>query len=395
MKNVFALLALSLLTLFFSCQSETKNTSSDAVAKATTSVPSPTPAATPAPVAAAPADNLTETEAMPDEAPAVPKEAAVAVKSVENTAVKPNATSVNTTQADKINEKVTSKKEDIDAQILAEKKKLSTEHARATAEQKKKAEAAAEIRKKEAEKAGGDMKDMVDEKSNMIKNTATEMTEKVKENVAFSHQIFDDLLKKHVSSSGKVNYAGFKQDQAKLTTYLKQLEAQPVESSWSKNKKLAYWINAYNANTISLIVDNYPVKSITDLEGGKPWDKKFINLDGKTLTLNNIENDIIRPTFKEPRIHFAVNCAAKSCPPLLNKAWTENNIQSELEKSTKAFINNAKYNTISSGSAMISKIFEWYAVDFGNLNDYLAKYNSEVNNATKISYNEYDWSLNN
>jgi len=226
------------------------------------------------------------------------------------------------------------------------------------------------------------------------KSTPTGQVKEIKEEAAFSHQVFDDLLRKHVSSTGKVNYTGLKQDQAKLKTYLAQLEAQAVEGSWSKNKKLAYWINAYNAYTIDLIIRNYPLKSITDLEGGKPWDKKFIKLNGQTLSLNNIENDIIRPTFKDARIHFAVNCAAKSCPPLMNKAWTESNLQSELEKRTRTFINNSAYNTVSSGSATISKIFEWYAVDFGNLNDYLAKY-SEVNGATKISYNEYDWSLNN
>jgi len=403
MKDLFTLLLFSLLTfIFINCQSDSKNTTSDSnSSKVVASVPATTPASTPAPVAAAPETVATET----DEAPAVPAEPAMATKSVKTMEKKPAPASDKTTQADKMKEtmknkkeemtdKMTNKTDDIDAQIAAEKEKLAAASAKATAEQKQKADAkAAELRKKGEEKAA-DMKETVDSRTNMVKNTIKENTEKVKENMSFSHQIFDDLLKKHVTSAGKVDYAGFKQDQAKLTTYLKQLENQPVESSWSKDKKLAFYINAYNANTISLIVNNYPVSSITDLEGGKPWDKQFVKLDGKTLTLNNIENDIIRPTFKEPRIHFAVNCAAKSCPPLLNKAWTEANIQSELEKRAKSFINNPDYNNVSAGSAKVSKIFEWYAVDFGNLNDYLAKY-SDVNSSTKISYLDYNWALNN
>ena len=409
MKNLFTLLVFSLLT-FISCQAEPKNTSSDKkVPKATASVPVATPTAAPAAVAVSDTDMMKK-DGMSDEAPAVPEEAAMAAKSVKNMDAK-EMIAKRAADLDKMKEKMTDtdkmmdKKPDIDSQIAAEKEKLAAAQAKATAEAKdmaaKKAAEANEMASKKAAEAkamaakkAAEVKAMADAKTNIVKNTVVEKTENVKEVVAFSHQAFDDLLRKHVSSAGKVNYAGFKQDQAKLTAYIKQLEGQPVESGWSKNKKLAFWINTYNANTISLILNNYPIKSITDLEGGKPWDKKFVKADGKTLTLNNIENDIIRPTFKDARIHFAVNCAAKSCPPLMNKAWTESNLQSELEKRAKSFINNSKYNTISSGSATISKIFEWYAVDFGSLNDYLAKY-SEVNSSTQISYNEYDWSLNN
>ena len=88
-------------------------------------------------------------------------------------------------------------------------------------------------------------------------------------------------------------------------------------------KKMAYWINVYNAFTIKMIVDNYPVSSITKLHGGKPWDVKWIELGEKKYSLNEIEHNILRPQFKDARIHFAVNCAAQSCPPILNKAWTE------------------------------------------------------------------------
>ena len=299
-------------------------------------------------------------------------------------------------------EKISAKKESLAAGAAANAAKVKEEAKRMAAEK------AAAIKEKAAINTGSvanPAKGMVDKGVQKVEEIVEEETEiqfvdqTVEEAptkaAAFSHQAFDDLLRKHVSSTGKVNYKGFKADKAKLDGYLKMLEAQPVESSWSNNKKLAYWINAYNAYTIDMVADNYPISSITDLEGGKPWDKAFIKLNGKTLSLNNIENDIIRPTFKDGRIHFAVNCAAKSCPPILNKAWTESNIQGQLDKQTRSFINNSKYNTISAGSASISKIFEWYAVDFGNLSDYLAKYSTAgVTGATQISYNEYDWSLN-
>ena len=212
----------------------------------------------------------------------------------------------------------------------------------------------------------------------------------------FSHAAWNTLAQKHISASGKVNYKGFKADITAFDAYLKSLAANPVQSSWSSRQKMAYWINAYNAFTIKLIVDNYPVKSITDLDGGKPWDKKWIKLGGKTYSLNNIEHDILRPQFKDARIHFAVNCAAKSCPPVWNKAWTAANLNGQLERSAKAFINNAKYNNVGGSNAAISKIFEWYAVDFGDdIVSYLNKYAStKVDAGTVVTYKDYNWALN-
>lgn len=211
----------------------------------------------------------------------------------------------------------------------------------------------------------------------------------------FSHDSWDKLLRKHVSSSGKVNYKSFKSDKIALESYIKLLQDNPLQDSWNKNKKMAYWINAYNAFTIKLIVDNYPISSITKLDGGKPWDKKWIKLGGKTYSLNNIENDILRPQYKDARIHFAVNCAAKSCPTLLNRAWTASNLNANFEKQATAFINNANFNKISEKNIEVSKIFEWYAVDFGDLITYLNKYSrTKIKSNAKINYMEYDWNLN-
>ncbi len=211
----------------------------------------------------------------------------------------------------------------------------------------------------------------------------------------FSHTAWDQLLRKYVSANGKVNYKGLKKDKAALNAYTQYLQDNPIQDSWSKSKKIAYWINAYNAFTVKLIVDNYPIASITDLHGGKPWDHKWIKIDGKTYTLNNIENDILRPKYKDARVHFAVNCAAKSCPPLLNRAWTADNLNRNYEKQAKAFINNNQYNKIASGKIEISKIFEWYAVDFKELIPFLNKYSTtKIDAGATVNYVEYDWKLN-
>ncbi len=228
-------------------------------------------------------------------------------------------------------------------------------------------------------------------------NTPAKILEKKPQNPpSLSHQAWDNILKKHVSPSGKVNYAGIKADKSKFDAYLQSLQSNAPQSDWSRNQKMAYWINAYNAFTVKLIIDNYPVSSITKLNGGKPWDKKWINIGDKTYSLNNIENDILRPTYKDARIHFAVNCAAKSCPTLLNRAWTTDNLNSNFEKQAKAFINNSSFNVITANKVQVSKIFDWYGADFGNLIDFLNKYSStNINNGAKVEFKEYNWELNN
>lgn len=207
-----------------------------------------------------------------------------------------------------------------------------------------------------------------------------------------SHDIWDQLLRKYVSASGKVNYKGLKGEKGQLEAYIKLLSENVATSSWSRNERLAYWINVYNAHTVKLILDNYPLKSITDL--GKPWDIAFVKLGTKTYTLNQVENEIIRPTFKEPRIHFAVNCAAKSCPPLLNQAFTPEKLNSQLQKQTRAFINSSS-NSISADKIELSKIFDWYGKDFGDLSAFIQKYTQvEIAENVEISFQEYDWALN-
>lgn len=226
------------------------------------------------------------------------------------------------------------------------------------------------------------------------KEEKTQIT-KVTTPPSFSHKIWDEVLRKYVSSSGKVNYKGLKANRAQLDAYIDLLTQNGIQSNWSRNEKMAYWINAYNAYTVKLIVDNYPLSSITKLHGGSPWKVKLVTLGGKQYSLDQIENEILRPQYKDARIHFAVNCAAKSCPPLLNKAWTAGNLNRNFEQQAKLFVNNNKFNVISADQVQISKIFEWYAVDFGNIVEYLNKYsNTKINPKAKVTYKEYDWKLN-
>ena len=222
-----------------------------------------------------------------------------------------------------------------------------------------------------------------------------EMVEKAKPVLAVDHSGFDKLLKKYVSSSGVVNYAGLKGSRSELNAYLDIVSKKVPDSSWGRNESLAYWINVYNAYTLDLILTNYPTSSITNLDGGKPWDVKRITLAGKKYSLNDIEHTIIRPQFNDARIHFAVNCAAKSCPKLNNGAMTAANVNGTLESLTKQFVNNSAINTISSNSASLSKIFEWYASDFGDLVTFINKYSSQaMQSGASISYVDYDWALN-
>ena len=210
----------------------------------------------------------------------------------------------------------------------------------------------------------------------------------------YTHEKWQKLLSNYVDQKGFVDYQGFKNDEAKLDAYLSELSNEDL-SSYGAAQKKAFFINAYNAFTIKLIVENYPLKSILDLHGGKTWDRKWISLGGEEYSLNEIEHQLLIRDFSDSRVHFAINCAAKSCPPLSNKAFTSTNVESELNALTKAFLSNEAFNKISSSSAELSKLFEWYAKDFGDVKAYLSKYlGVTLDDKVKLKYKEYDWSLN-
>ena len=215
-----------------------------------------------------------------------------------------------------------------------------------------------------------------------------------------SHDTWNTLTKMNVTAAGKVNYKGMKAEMNQLVLYLSHLKNTPPQPDWTKNERLAYWINLYNASTVHLIASNYPTKSITKLNGGKPWDKKFVKSGNKIYSLNQIENEIVRPRFKDPRIHAALNCAAVSCPKMLNAAFLPASLSKQLDKQCAAWINDRSRNEVGPNNLKLSKIFEWYGDDFkagGGIVKFVGKYNRSkimINPKAKISYLEYNWDLN-
>lgn len=220
-----------------------------------------------------------------------------------------------------------------------------------------------------------------------------------------SHQIWDELLRKHVRDDGLVDYAAFMADTPRLNDYLRLLEsAHPDARAWSRNEQMAYWINAYNAYTVQLALRNYPVRSIKDIKRGlafvnSVWDIKFINIQGHTYDLNNIEHSILRPVFKDARIHAAINCASFSCPRLLPEAYRAEILDVQLDSAMRGFINDPARNRISAGKAEVSAIFKWFSGDFkrdaGSVRRYLNRYaNEPIGKKVAIRYLDYDWRLN-
>lgn len=218
------------------------------------------------------------------------------------------------------------------------------------------------------------------------------------------HSIFGDLLKSH-TQNGQVNYEGFKSDEKKLGRYLSVLEKVDPKGL-DRSEQMAFYINAYNAWTIKLILSDYPgLKSIKELGTlfQSPWKKKFVKIHGKTVSLDHVENDILRPQFKDPRIHFAVNCASISCPPLLDEPFTGADLQQQLDDVTKSFINDPKSNFIKGDKLYVSRIFKWFGEDFGNdilgfvqshAQGTLAQHLGNGDTKLKLKYLDYDWSLN-
>jgi len=231
-----------------------------------------------------------------------------------------------------------------------------------------------------------------------------------------SHELFTEILHDYVQD-GRVNYHELRNDH-RLDAYLEQLTAADPETIADKKAQLAFWINAYNAYTLKVICDNYPVKSINDLHTGglivgtvlkkTIWDKEFVIINRKHLSLNQIEHEIIRKRFKEPRIHFALVCAAKSCPPLRSEAFQRDRLDEQLDDQGRVFFSQPDKNSFEPEKkiAHLSKIMDWYEGDFGKNDDDVLRYISrflpeEIAASIKtdpkiwrINYTDYDWSLN-
>ena len=212
---------------------------------------------------------------------------------------------------------------------------------------------------------------------------------------AFNHSRWNKLLKKYVTEGGNVDYKGFKNNPTELSVYIDDLTHNTPTEDWNRDDKLAYWINAYNALTVDLILKNYPLESIKDIKD--PWDQRLWQFGDKWYNLNDIEHQILRK-MDEPRIHFAIVCASVSCPKLQNEAFTASNLEEQLTNATKEFLSDSSKNEISKDDIKLSKIFKWFKKDFeqdGSLIDFLNQYTTvTISESAKKSYKNYNWDLN-
>ncbi|MGF1682013.1 DUF547 domain-containing protein [Photobacterium minamisatsumaniensis] len=217
------------------------------------------------------------------------------------------------------------------------------------------------------------------------------------------HQRWQTLLDKYLKvqpNQTLFRYQAVSQnDRYELSRYIRDL-ADKDPRQLNRNEQFAYWVNLYNAMTVQLILDNYPVKSITKLGGFfsfGPWNEKLITISGQKLSLNDIEHRILRPIWQDPRIHYAVNCASLGCPDLLPTAFTSKNNGSLLEQAAHRFINSSKGVSTTGTSTRLSSIYDWYSSDFGDtsqLQDHINQYHQGATiQLNKVRY-DYNWSLN-
>ena len=223
----------------------------------------------------------------------------------------------------------------------------------------------------------------------------------------FSHELFDQVLQKYVDSQGRVDYAGLKNDPGTLGSYLDLLAVNVPSDKATFQTGLTFWINAYNALTIKGVLDHYPTTSVRKIKlfGGFFSRIKF-QVGGRSYTLDNIEHDIIRSEFGDPRIHFALVCASLGCPILENRSFVPETLEERLDNATANFINNPEKVRLDRENRVLylSQIFEWYAEDFEDTHDsvinFISEYLPEVDAAflkgkeVQIQYVQYDWSLN-
>jgi hypothetical protein len=231
---------------------------------------------------------------------------------------------------------------------------------------------------------------------------------------------YDVLLARYVATSpdgvNRVDYAQWHKaegDRKALDAYVSDLTARRP-SAMPRADAFAFWGNLYNAITLKVILDNYPVSSIREIKSRGswldpkaytgPWREQRVTVEGKPLSLDNIEHDIMRPTFKDPRVHYMVNCASFGCPNLMPRAWRAATLETDLEAAARAFVNHARGVTVlPSGGLKVSSIYKWFIADFGGNDASLVAHfkmyagpelGSRLTTTTRIESDAYDWSLN-
>ncbi|MDA1274558.1 MAG: DUF547 domain-containing protein [Verrucomicrobia bacterium] len=223
------------------------------------------------------------------------------------------------------------------------------------------------------------------------------------------HASYDQLLKQRVSD-GWVDYAALKADSRPLRNYLNQLASvsEAEFRAWNEKERLAFLFNLYNAATLQLILDHYPVKSIKDIGGffSGPWKQKVVRAFGRVFTLEHLEHEIIRKELNEPRAHFSLVCAAKGCPPLRSEAYVAKRLDEQLDDQGRIFMRQRDKNRVDAGSRTLylSPIFKWFSGDFeaksGSVLNFVKPYFSKAEQLAlnggefSIRYTDYDWTLN-
>ena len=191
-----------------------------------------------------------------------------------------------------------------------------------------------------------------------------------------------------------------------LKDHITRLE-QVTVTALPRDAQFAYWVNLYNAVTVDLVLDAWPVDSIRKVKGGLfnlgPWDEKVVTVEGRDLSLNDIEHGILRPIWKDARIHYAVNCASVGCPNLARRAWTAARVEEMLEDAARAYVNHPRGAAVRDGRLFVSSIYDWYMEDFGgtdagviaHLKAYAdADLAAALEGITDIADDRYDWSIN-
>lgn len=231
--------------------------------------------------------------------------------------------------------------------------------------------------------------------------------------LSVDHSVWDDFLSRYlrrgVDGIMRVRYAQVSPDDRKsLKGYIDALAAAPV-GKLDRPEQLAFWINLYNALTVSTVLGHYPVASIRDIdispglfEDG-PWGKKLIAVEGEPLSLDDIEHRILRPIWRDPRLHYALNCAAIGCPDLQPVAFAARILESQLDAAARAYVNHPRGADVEGGELIISSIYVWYAADFGgddvSIIAHLRRYadaalDRALAGRSKVDNHSYDWALN-
>lgn len=217
-----------------------------------------------------------------------------------------------------------------------------------------------------------------------------------------SHVGLTEMLQKYVNDEGMVNYAKLKKERTALDVYLKSTAAVTRSdfSTWDSKQQIAFLVNVYNAETLQLIIDHYPLKSIKNIGGRfkSPWKQVSVNLFGETTTLDHVEHGILRKDYSEPRIHFALVCAAVSCPPLRTEAYVAGRLDQQLDDQGRAFFAQTEKNRIEGGTLYLSAIFDWFGEDFTaggkTLNQYVNPWFDGRASGKRVKFTDYSWKLN-